>query len=123
MNPFVQDFFDEASNTFSYVVVDPATQYCAIIDSVLDYDAASATTSTIHADHIIQYIQKHHLTVQWILETHVHADHLTASQYLKAQLGGQIAMSEKIVTVQDIFSQIYNLDYQALKAQHSFDYL
>lgn len=123
MNPFVQDFFDEASNTFSYVVVDPATQYCAIIDSVLDYDAASATTSTIHADHIIEYIQKHHLTVQWILETHVHADHLTASQYLKAQLGGQIAMSEKIVTVQDIFSQIYNFDYKALKAQHSFDYL
>jgi glyoxylase-like metal-dependent hydrolase (beta-lactamase superfamily II) len=61
--------------------------------------------------------------VQWILETHVHADHLTASQYLKEQLGGQIAISEKIVTVQDIFSQIYNLDYQALKAQHSFDYL
>ncbi|MEJ5136765.1 MULTISPECIES: MBL fold metallo-hydrolase [Acinetobacter] len=123
MNPFVQDFFDEASNTFSYVVVDPATQYCAIIDSVLDYDAASATTSTTQADHIIQYIQIHHLTVQWILETHVHADHLTASQYLKAQLGGQIAMSEKIVTVQDIFSQIYHLDYEALKAQHSFDYL
>lgn len=123
MNPFVQDFFDEASNTFSYVVVDPATQYCAIIDSVLDYDAASATTSTTQADHIIQYIQIHHLTVQWILETHVHADHLTASQYLKAQLGGQIAMSEKIVTVQDIFSQIYHLDYDALKAQHSFDYL
>lgn len=123
MNPFVQDFFDEASNTFSYVVVDPATQYCAIIDSVLDYDAASATTSTTQAEHIIQYIQIHHLTVQWILETHVHADHLTASQYLKAQLGGQIAMSEKIVTVQDIFSQIYHLDYQALKAQHSFDYL
>ncbi|MCS4296869.1 MULTISPECIES: MBL fold metallo-hydrolase [Acinetobacter] len=123
MNPFVQDFFDEASNTFSYVVVDPATQYCAIIDSVLDYDAASATISTTQADHIIQYIQIHHLTVQWILETHVHADHLTASQYLKAQLGGQIAMSEKIVTVQDIFSQIYHLDYEALKAQHSFDYL
>lgn len=123
MNPFVQDFFDEASNTFSYVVVDPATQYCAIIDSVLDYDAASATTSTTHVDHIIEYIQKHHFTVQWILETHVHADHLTASQYLKAQLGGQIAMSEKIVTVQDIFSQIYHLDYEALKAQHSFDYL
>ncbi|WP_423854704.1 MBL fold metallo-hydrolase [Acinetobacter guillouiae] len=123
MNPFVQDFFDEVSNTFSYVVVDPATQYCAIIDSVLDYDAASATTSTTQADHIIQYIQIHHLTVQWILETHVHADHLTASQYLKAQLGGQIAMSEKIVTVQDIFSQIYHLDYEALKAQHSFDYL
>lgn len=123
MNPFVQDFFDEASNTFSYVVVDPATQYCAIIDSVLDYDAASATTSTTQADHIIQYIQIHHLTVQWILETHVHADHLTASQYLKAQLGGQIAMSEKIVTVQDIFSQIYHLDYEALKVQHSFDYL
>lgn len=105
MNPLVQDFFDENTNTFSYVVTDPKTQYCAIIDSVLDYDAPSATTQTTHADQIIAYIEKHQLKVQWILETHVHADHLTASQYLKAQLGGQIAMSEKITIVQDIFQR------------------
>ena len=123
MNPFVQDFFDEASNTFSYVVVDPATQYCAIIDSVLDYDAASATTSTTQADHIIQYIQIHHLTVQWILETHVHADHLTAAQYLKQQLGGKTAMSERISLVQDTFSSIYNIDIKQFNAYQTFDHV
>lgn len=119
----VKDFFDEASNTFSYVVRDPQTQYCAIIDSVLDYDAASATTSTHHADQMIAYIQQQHLTVQWILETHVHADHLTASQYLKAQLGGQIAISEKISIVQNTFSNIYHIDLKSLNAHQPFDYL
>ena len=119
----VKDFFDEASNTFSYVVCDPQTQYCAIIDSVLDYDAASATTSTYHADQIIAYIQQQCLTVQWILETHVHADHLTASQYLKAQLGGQIAISEKISIVQNTFSNIYHIDFKSLNAHQPFDYL
>ena len=123
MNPLVQDFFDKNSNTFSYVVTDPATQYCAIIDSVLDYDAPSATTRTTHADLIIAYIKQNQLTVQWILETHVHADHLTASQYLKEQLGGQIAMSEKITIVQDIFSKIYNIDIKTLNSQQSFDHL
>ncbi|RZG76759.1 MBL fold metallo-hydrolase [Acinetobacter sp. WCHAc060025] len=123
MNPLVQDFFDENTNTFSYVVTDPKTQYCAIIDSVLDYDAPSASTQTIHADQIIAYINKNQLKVQWILETHVHADHLTASQYLKAQLGGQIAMSEKITIVQDIFSKIYNIDIKALNSHQSFDHL
>lgn len=123
IRPLVQDFFDESSHTFSYVVSDPQTQCCAIIDSVLDYDAASATTSTHHADQIIDYIQKQHLTVQWILETHVHADHLTASQYLKEQLGGQIAMSEKIAIVQDTFSHIYNIDIKALNSHQAFDYL
>ena len=86
MHADIQHFFDENTNTFSYVVSDPVTRQCAIIDSVLDYDPASATTSTIHADEIIAYIQKNELTVEWILETHVHADHLTASQYLKEQL-------------------------------------
>ena len=75
----IKHFFDETTNTFSYVVVDPATQQCAIIDSVLDYDAASATTSTTHADQIIAYIQANQLQVQWILETHVHAAHFSSS--------------------------------------------
>jgi glyoxylase-like metal-dependent hydrolase (beta-lactamase superfamily II) len=94
--PIVKDFFHEDTNTFSYVVRDPATKACAIIDSVLDYDPASASTSTIHADKIIAYIKEQGLTVEWILETHVHADHLTAAQYLKAELSGKIAMSQKI---------------------------
>ncbi|MFW2076489.1 MBL fold metallo-hydrolase [Acinetobacter sp. ULE_I010] len=123
MNPLVQDFFDENTNTFSYVVSDPITKHCAIIDSVLDYDAASASTSTVNADRIITYIQQHALSVEWILETHVHADHLTASQYLKAQLGGQIAMSEKITLVQELFSNIYHIDIKRLNSQQSFDYL
>lgn len=123
MHADIQHFFDENTNTFSYVVSDPATRQCAIIDSVLDYDPASATTSTIHADEIIVYIQKNELTVEWILETHVHADHLTASQYLKEQLGGKIAMSHKISIVQETFSAIYNLDIKYFNSHQSFDYL
>lgn len=119
----IQHFFDENTNTFSYVVSDPVTLQCAIIDSVLDYDPASATTTTTHADEILAYIHKNELTVEWILETHVHADHLTASQYLKAQLGGKIAMSHKISIVQETFSAIYNLDIKYFNSHQSFDYL
>ncbi|EXB26581.1 MBL fold metallo-hydrolase (plasmid) [Acinetobacter radioresistens] len=121
--PVVKDFFHEDTNTFSYVVRDPATTACAIIDSVLDYDAASASTSTIHADKIIAYIKEQGLTVEWILETHVHADHLTAAQYLKAELGGKIAMSHKIGIVQETFGAIYHLDIKQWNAQQLFDYL
>ena len=90
---------------------------------MLDYDPASATTTTTHVDEIIAYINKNELTVEWILETHVHADHLTASQYLKAQLGGKIAMSHKISIVQETFSAIYNLDIKYFNSHQSFDYL
>jgi len=123
LKPIVQDFFDDATNTFSYVVSDPKSKKCAIIDSVLDYDPASATTTTTHADQIIEYVQREGLSVQWILETHVHADHMTASQYLKEQLGGQIAMSNKIAVVQETFSAIYNLDIKYFNSHQSFDYL
>ena len=121
--PIVKDFFHEDTNTFSYVVRDPATKACAIIDSVLDYNPASASTSTIHADKIIAYIKEQGLTVEWILETHVHADHLTAAQYLKAELGGKIAMSQKIGIVQETFGAIYHLDIKQWNAQQLFDYL
>ena len=121
--PIVKDFFHEDTNTFSYVVRDPATKACAIIDSVLDYDPASASTSTIHADKIIAYIKEQGLTVEWILETHVHADHLTAAQYLKAELSGKIAMSQKIGIVQETFGAIYHLDIKQWNAQQLFDYL
>ncbi len=123
LKPIVQDFFDDATNTFSYVVSDPTSKKCAIIDSVLDYDPASATTTTTHADQIIKYVQREGLSVQWILETHVHADHMTASQYLKEQLGGQIAISNKIAVVQETFSAIYNLDIKYFNSHQSFDYL
>ncbi|TCB50074.1 MBL fold metallo-hydrolase [Acinetobacter sp. ANC 4779] len=121
--PVVKDFFHPDTNTFSYVVRDPASKACAIIDSVLDYDAASASTSTLHADKIIAYIKQQDLTVEWILETHVHADHLTAAQYLKAELGGKIAMSQKIGIVQETFGAIYNLDIKQWNTQQLFDYL
>lgn len=122
-HPLVQDFFDEATNTFSYVVSDPMTKRCAIIDSVLDYDTASATTSTTQADRIIAYVKAQTLEVEWILETHVHADHLTAAQYLKQELGGKIAISQKIAVVQQTFAAIYHLDLKQVNASQPFDHL
>lgn len=122
-HPNVKAFFDKNTNTFSYVVSDPQTAQCAIIDSVLDYDAASATTSTEHADQMIAYVKSQGLTVAWILETHVHADHLTAAPYLKQQLGGKIAISKKIALVQETFGKIYHLDMKQINAHQPFDYL
>jgi glyoxylase-like metal-dependent hydrolase (beta-lactamase superfamily II) len=121
--PVVKAFFDQETNTFSYVVSDPVSQQCAIIDSVLNYDAASATTNTTSADEIIAYIHRNSLSVAWILETHVHADHMTASQYLKQQVGGVVAMSEKIAIVQDTFTAIYHIEPKHFNSTCSFDYL
>ena len=96
----IQDFFDPATNTVSYIVYDDSKQ-CAIIDSVLDFDYASGRTNTANADNIIQYVQMKGLTVEWILETHVHADHLSAAPYLQERLGGDIAIGAHIQTVQE----------------------
>ena len=87
-NPQVKTFFDEPTNTFSYVVKDPASKACAIIDSVLDFDYASGRTDVRSADDIIAYVKDNGLQVEWILETHVHADHLSAAPYLHKALGG-----------------------------------
>lgn len=121
--PLVKSFFDEVTNTFTYLVSDPDTKQSAIIDSVLDYDVASASTSTVQADQLIDYVDQNSLSIEWILETHVHADHLTASQYLKKQLGGTIAMSHNIAIVQRTFSQIYHLDPHYFNQYQAFDYL
>jgi glyoxylase-like metal-dependent hydrolase (beta-lactamase superfamily II) len=121
--PIVKAFFDEDSHTFSYVVHDVTTGVCAVIDSVLNFDAASGCTSSRHADLIIDYIQAEQLKLQWILETHVHADHLSAAQFLKSKLGGQIAISQHIVEVQDAFAQIYDLDSKIFNLNQPFDYL
>jgi glyoxylase-like metal-dependent hydrolase (beta-lactamase superfamily II) len=123
IKPIVKAFFDKETNTFSYVVTDPNSRQSAIIDSVLNYDAASATTKTTLADEMISYIQQNSLSIIWILETHVHADHLTASQYLKQKVGGVVAISEKIAIVQETFSAIYNLEPKYFNATRSFDYL
>lgn len=123
MPPKIQAFFDSNTHTFSYVVHDVESRYCAIIDSVLDYDSDSATIKTIQADQIIEYVDQEKLTVMWILETHIHADHLSAAQYLKKALGGKVAMSENMLHVQKIFGQIYDIDLKSLNILYSFDYL
>lgn len=104
----VKAFFDEPTFTASYVVHDPATHKAAIIDSVCDFDQPSGRTSFASAEAIIEYVNATGLTVDWILETHAHADHLSAAPYLKEQLGGQIAIGAKIKTVQSVFAKIFN---------------
>jgi glyoxylase-like metal-dependent hydrolase (beta-lactamase superfamily II) len=121
--PFVKYFFDQATNTVSYVVVDETTKECAIIDSVLDYEPHSGRISNTSADAILAYIHKENLSVSWILETHVHADHLTASQYLKEKTGGKIAMSEAIVDVQKVFGDVFFEDAIFKRDGSQFDKL
>ncbi|MDI1282688.1 MBL fold metallo-hydrolase [Brevundimonas sp.] len=106
--PVVTSFFDEATYTISHVVRDPGSSACAIIDSVLDYDAASGRTSTGSADALIAHVRGEGLTVEWLLETHAHADHLSAAPYLQAALGGRMAIGGEIVQVQQAFGEIFN---------------
>ena len=108
IKPKVIPFFDETTNTISYVVADPDTNTCAIIDSLLDYDASSGRTGTKSVDRLIKYVEQSKLTVDWIIDTHVHADHLTAAPYVRDVLGGRTAIGENIVRVQKIFGEIFN---------------
>ncbi len=110
MSPSVKAFFDEATNTISYVVSDPDGKSCAIIDSVLDFDPSSGRTSTDSADEIISFIQKRDFEVEWLLETHAHADHLSAAPYIQEQLGGTTAIGSNITEVQDVFAKIFNVE-------------
>jgi len=118
----IQDFFDTATKTVSYIVVDDSKQ-CAIIDSVLDFDFASGRTNTANADNIIQYVEMKGLTVEWILETHVHADHLSAAPYLQERLGGDIAIGAHIQTVQETFGKIFNEGTEFERDGSQFDRL
>lgn len=106
--PIVRAFFHEATCTASYVMHDPATGEAAIIDSVLDYDAASGRTSGTFAQSIIAYIKEQGLCVSWLLETHVHADHLSAAPYLQAEIGGKIAIGANITAVEQLFGKLFN---------------
>lgn len=108
MTPDVKAFFDDATNTVSYVVREPEGRACAIIDSVLDYDQAAGRTDTSSADAIIAWIQKEDLKVAWILESHVHADHLSAAPYLQDHLGGKIGIGQNIVMIQETFGKVFN---------------
>ena len=123
MQANVEAFFDPATYTYSYVVSDPSTQRCAIIDSVLDYDPAAGRTMTTSADRLIQYVKDHQLQVDWLLETHVHADHLSAAPYLKRELGGQLAIGEHITTVQRTFSKLFNAGSAFATDGRQFDHL
>ncbi len=108
LKPQVDAFFDLATFTYSYLVRDSHSNRCAIIDSVLDFDPASGKTSTASADAIISQVKTQSLQVEWILETHVHADHLSAAPYLQAKLGGKIGIGAKITTVQQVFGEVFN---------------
>lgn len=123
IKPDVRAFFDAATWTLTYVVKDPDSAHCAIIDSVLDYDAASGRTRTESADRVIAMIQADDLIVDWILETHVHADHLSAAPYLHRALGGQIGIGNHIVDVQTIFAALFNVESEFKRDGSQFDAL
>jgi glyoxylase-like metal-dependent hydrolase (beta-lactamase superfamily II) len=123
MRPEVTAFFDEATNTISYVVVDPSTRRCAVIDSVLDYDPDAARTDKRSANQIIDFVRQHGLEVEWVLETHVHADHLSAAPYIKQELGGKLAIGSEITTVQNVFGKIFNAGTEFQRDGSQFDVL
>ena len=123
VKPIVTPFFDESTSTFSYVVADPASQSCAVIDSVMNLDYPSGTISFEGADQIIAFIQKMQLKLEWLLETHVHADHLSAAPYLQAALGGKIAIGSEISVVQQTFAVIFNEGDQFARDGSQFDVL
>ncbi|MCV2880666.1 MBL fold metallo-hydrolase [Actibacterium sp. XHP0104] len=123
MSPAVQAFFDEATNTVSYVVRDPMSNKAAIIDSVLDFDYASGHTDTRSADEIIAWVRAEGLEIEWLLETHVHADHLSAAPYLQQHLGGKIGIGEKITVVQDTFGKVFNEGTEFQRDGSQFDQL
>ena len=121
--PQVKAFFDEPTFTVSYVVSDAATRRAAIVDSVWNFDHASGRTSFESADQIVSYVQEQGLTVEWILETHAHADHLSAAPYLQEKLGGKLAIGREIVTVQGAFGKIFNEGTQFARDGSQFDRL
>ena len=123
MSPEVTAFFDNATNTVSYVVKDPEGSKCAIIDSVLDFDYASGRTNTRSADEIIAFVKREELDVEWVLESHVHADHLSAAPYLQERLGGKIGIGQQITVIQDVFGKVFNEGTEFQRDGSQFDQL
>ncbi len=123
MQPIVETFFESATSTFSYVVHTGQGSPCAVIDSVLSYTANSGKTNTDAADKIIAFIQQMELNVEWILETHIHADHLSAATYIKSKVGGRIAVSQQVTKVIHTFAALFNLTDTAEALTAQFDYL
>ncbi|WP_211453953.1 MBL fold metallo-hydrolase [Collimonas antrihumi] len=121
--PQIEVVFDQDTSTFTYVVYAAAGSECAIIDSVLDYDPIAGRTSTASADRVIEFVRSKDLKVQWLLETHAHADHISAAPYLRQHLGGAIAIGNQIRVVQGVFKKIFNLQSEFLLDGSQFDYL
>lgn len=121
--PEIAAFFDEATNTISYVARDPASPACAIVDSVLDFDFPTGRTDTRSADAILAHVAAEGLRVEWILETHVHADHLSAAPYIQERAGGKIGIGERITVVQDTFGKIFNEGTEFQRDGSQFDKL
>lgn len=123
MKPEVEAFFDQDTFTYSYLVRDPQSKACALVDSVLDFDPASGNTSTTSADRLIARVQELDLTVEWVLETHVHADHLSAAPYLKSKLGGKLGIGAEITQVQQVFARLFNTGADFARDGSQFDQL
>lgn len=123
MKADVAALFDEVTSTVSYIVVDPSTRCAAIIDSVLDFDPKSGRTATASADRVIEAVRKRDLKIEWLLETHAHADHLSAAPYLKEKLGGRIAIGEYIRQVQKVFKAVFNAEPSFVADGRQFDHL
>lgn len=121
--PIVKGFFDPDTNTISYCVQDPQSKACALYDSVLDFDFASGRTSKKSADELIAYVKQQGLSVEWIIETHVHADHLSAAPYLQEELGGKLGIGARVIEVQDIFGKIFNEGTEFQRDGSQFDAL
>jgi glyoxylase-like metal-dependent hydrolase (beta-lactamase superfamily II) len=121
--PEVQAFFHEASHTFSYVAWDPATRKAAVIDAVLDYDAASGRTAHAAAEKIVAFVREHDLAVDWVIDTHVHADHLSAAPWVQSELGGTLAIGEHIRDVQHVFGTLFNAGEAFARDGSQFDHL
>jgi glyoxylase-like metal-dependent hydrolase (beta-lactamase superfamily II) len=121
--PEITAFFDEDTFTVTYIVADPDTKQCAVIDSVLDYDANTGRTRTDSADKVITHINEQRLTLVWLLETHVHADHLSGAPYIQQQLGGKITIGDQITQVQDIFGNLFNAEEAFSRNGSQFDHL
>ena len=121
--PQVDAFFDEATNTITYLVKDPDSNACAVIDSVMDIDYAAGRISFNHADEIIRQIQARQLQLEWIIETHVHADHLSAAPYIQQKLGGKIGIGSEITTVQNTFGKVFNEGTEFQRDGSQFDRL
>ncbi|MGL5009877.1 MAG: MBL fold metallo-hydrolase [Paracoccaceae bacterium] len=123
LTPDVTGFFDAASNTVTYIVRDPASTACAIIDSVMDFDYAAGRISHGAADQLIAHIRQHGLTLEWLIETHVHADHLSAAPYIQGQLGGRIGIGAAITTIQETFGKVFNEGTEFQRDGSQFDQL